>query len=136
MEGSTARQLVRWGAVVAYAGLIFALSAQPRVPSVGSDKVAHFVEYAVLAGLIVHALSSSVVVATPAVAGVAWLAASLYGVSDEWHQSFVAGRHASARDALADCLGAGVAAGILLALAKWRKQRSESARTATSGGGE
>ncbi len=30
---------------------------------------------------------------------------SLYGLSDEWHQSFVAGRESSALDWLADTLG-------------------------------
>ena len=34
---------------------------------------------------------------------------SLYGISDEWHQSFVAGRDSDLSDWLADTLGAGLA---------------------------
>lgn len=34
---------------------------------------------------------------------------SLYGVSDEWHQSFVVGRQADIYDWLADTLGASIA---------------------------
>ena len=34
---------------------------------------------------------------------------SLYGLSDEWHQSFVVGRDADISDWLADTLGAGLA---------------------------
>lgn len=127
------RQLIRWGPVAAYAGLIFVLSAQSRLPGVGSDKVAHFFEYAVLAGLIVRALAGSTL-ATPRTAAFAWLAASLYGLSDEWHQSFVPGRHASARDAVADCLGAAAASAALLAVARWQRGRSESVRTVGRGG--
>ncbi|HSH41142.1 MAG TPA: VanZ family protein, partial [Arenicellales bacterium] len=44
-----------------------------------------------------------------------WLAlglAVLYGISDEWHQSFVPGREPDVLDVLAD--GVGAAVGILL----------------------
>lgn len=46
----------------------------------------------------------------------AWLCllfCSMYGVSDEWHQSFVLGRTASAFDWLADSLGAASATVLL-----------------------
>ena len=38
---------------------------------------------------------------------------SLYGVSDEWHQSFVPGRSVDFMDWLADTLGASIALSIL-----------------------
>jgi len=41
---------------------------------------------------------------------------TLYGMSDEWHQSFVPGRDASAWDVLADTLGALI---VSLALFRW-----------------
>jgi len=41
----------------------------------------------------------------------------LYGASDEWHQSFVAGRDASLFDWLADTLGA-----LLLTLTLWKRE--------------
>jgi VanZ family protein len=36
----------------------------------------------------------------------AWLIATAYGATDEWHQSFVPNRHAEFRDLQADALGA------------------------------
>ena len=53
---------------------------------------------------------------------VAILLATLYGVTDEFHQLFVAGRSADRYDVLADCLGAslGVAFGWLAsAVRRW-----------------
>ena len=38
---------------------------------------------------------------------------SLYGLSDEWHQSFVPGRVADYKDWLADTLGASIAITLL-----------------------
>ncbi|NOY98780.1 MAG: hypothetical protein GXP40_06200 [Chloroflexi bacterium] len=39
----------------------------------------------------------------------AWLLAALYAVTDELHQSFVPGRHASGADVVIDSLGAAIA---------------------------
>lgn len=36
----------------------------------------------------------------------AWIGAILYGVSDEWHQSFVPGRTPDVRDIVTDAIGA------------------------------
>jgi VanZ family protein len=97
-----------WLPVVAWAALIFALSSRPDL-STGLGvwdtilrKGAHVVEYAVLGALLARALGAGV----PAfAAGVA------YAVTDELHQSFVPGRHASALDVVVDAVG--VALGIL-----------------------
>lgn len=43
----------------------------------------------------------------------AWVVAVLYGVSDEWHQSFVPNRHAELRDIGSDAIGAFVATAIV-----------------------
>lgn len=108
-----------WGPVCGYAGLIFYLSAQSHpeehLPFVSrfSDKVLHAVEYAVLGALCFRALHGTL--------GVSWrqwaapmaiVLASLYGVSDEIHQSFVPFRYSHALDWVADTVGAalGVAA--------------------------
>jgi VanZ family protein len=52
-----------------------------------------------------------------------------YGVTDEWHQSFVPGRSADAIDLVADAVGAGLAAG---GLGAWgimlRRRRARLAR--------
>ncbi len=98
----------RWLPVLAWAAVIFALSSIPSLSTgLGTwdlvlRKLAHVVEYAVLGVLLVRALR----VMPAFAAGVA------YAVSDEIHQHFVRGRHASVLDVVID--GAGVAAGIFL----------------------
>jgi VanZ family protein len=46
----------------------------------------------------------------------AWAIAVAYGVTDEWHQSFVPGRSAELRDLAADAMGALLAA---IAVGAW-----------------
>ena len=83
-----------------WAAVIFAASSQPGsavgLPSPW-DKLAHMLAYAVLAWLLRKSgLSPFWAIAL----------AVLYGVSDEWHQSFVPGRFCDATDLLADAAGA------------------------------
>ncbi|MEX2210401.1 MAG: VanZ family protein [Gaiellaceae bacterium] len=103
-----------WLPVVAWAGIIFGLSSIPGLATefgvwdLVLRKLAHFAEYAVLGFLLVRASA-----ALPAFAlGV------LYAVSDEFHQSFVAGREGAARDVAID------AAGVLAGLVAHRRLRS------------
>lgn len=111
-------RLRSWGPALLWAGIIFALSAQPTLPvSLGSgrDKLAHFAAYAVLGLLVARAL--------PPRGRVAWLAillGSLYGASDEFHQHFVPGRSTDVFDWVADSLG--VVAGASL-YRFWRSRR-------------
>jgi VanZ like family len=102
-----------WLPVVAWAALIFALSS---IPDLGTGlggwdlvlrKAAHVAEYAVLGALLARALSTTVT----AWAWLAWVMGTAYAASDELHQHFVPGRHASALDLVIDA--AGVAAGVL-----------------------
>lgn len=103
---------------VLYMALIFGLSHQSQLPSVHSnDKFVHFVAYAVMAALFVRSLWFDTGWAPRTVWGLAGLAAALYGVCDEWHQSFVPGRDASVGDVAADALGALLGAGLALGLA-------------------
>jgi len=107
--------------VCAYAGLIFYVSSQPHpeddLPSFVlsfSDKVLHVVEYAVLGGLCYRALrwgtnESWGHRALP----LAVLFASLYGISDEIHQSFVPFRDSSWLDWVADTIGAAIGAVVM-----------------------
>jgi VanZ family protein len=97
----TAR-LLTWLPVVVWAVVIFALSS---VPHLGTDlgvwdtilrKGAHVTEYAILGLLLVRALGRE----TPA-----FLAGVAYAISDEIHQRFVAGRHASPVDVAIDATG-------------------------------
>jgi VanZ family protein len=99
----------RWGPAIAWAAVIFALSS---VPSLGTDlgvwdtvlrKCAHVTEYAILALLLYRAFGRELP---------AFLAGFAYAVSDEIHQAFVSGRHASPFDVSMDA--AGLALGLLL----------------------
>src|SRR5919202_1687185 len=96
------RALSRWLPVVAWAGLIFALSAIPSLSSGLGDwdyvlrKCAHMTEYAVLAALLLRALGRELP---------AFLAAVAYAATDELHQHFVPGRHASPVDLGIDTVG-------------------------------
>jgi VanZ family protein len=92
--------------------LIFAASSIPDLgPLPGmSDKSGHSIGYALLGGLLLRALAGG------RLSGVSWrraaasvVLATLYGVSDEFHQTFVAGRSADRFDVLADGVGAVVA---------------------------
>ena len=88
-------------------------------------KVAHFLEYALLAFLAARAFSSS---SQPALRRhwffISLLLVVLYSLSDEYHQSFVQGRGASIYDSFIDMAG-GLAALFLYAL--WRKRAAGSA---------
>jgi VanZ family protein len=107
-----------WVPVVLYAGAIFFLSAQShpedQLPSFlfkyVSDKVLHAVEYGILSLLCYRAFRWA---AGPAVARqavvLAIVTASVYGLTDEVHQSFVPLRESSWQDWLADTVGATLA---------------------------
>jgi hypothetical protein len=115
-----------WGPVVLQMALIFAASSIPnlgQLPGGISDKSGHSIGYALLAGLFLRAFARG------RLRDVTWrrtsaaiIVATLYGVSDEFHQVFVPGRTADRYDVLADCIGAtvGVAVGWLAAaLGRW-----------------
>ena len=73
-------------------------------------KAGHLSEYAVLALLLLRAVRSSLRLAPGdwswRATGLALLLAAAYAATDEFHQSFVAARTASAGDVLIDSLGA------------------------------
>lgn len=95
--------------------LIFVISSleQPPLPMpefewLTIDKLYHFIEYAILGGLLTRALVKAKLAIVPSrwVWHVAAVLSILYGASDEWHQSFVPGRFATLADWVADALGA------------------------------
>lgn len=103
-----------WLPPVVLMGVIFAFSAQPSLDSglglidLIGRKLIHFAEYALLCFLWWRALAT---VTSPRRAAVwAFLIASGYAVTDEFHQSFVEGRHGNAVDWLIDSAGAAAAA--------------------------
>jgi VanZ family protein len=111
--------IIRWFVVAFWMSVIFVLSSIPslHVPFAHSydfllRKLAHIGEYAVLT----VALSWAFQMYTGSRVR-AWLlaalAAALYGVSDEWHQSWILGRSGSFRDVGIDTVG--IAASYVLA---------------------
>jgi VanZ family protein len=112
VSGSFARL---WLPVVAWAALIFALSS---VPDLGSGlggwdtalrKLAHAGEYAVLGALLMRATRR---------AGLAFGLGVAYAISDEIHQTFVAGRAGSPVDVAIDAVG------VLLGVLLWVRLRT------------
>src|SRR3954451_8422008 len=96
---------------LALTALIFFLSAQPDLNSgLGTidligRKIIHATEYGLLTFLWWRALGS-----IPAAAAIA----VVYACTDEFHQHFVHGRHASPVDVLIDATGVAVASAIIL----------------------
>ena len=106
------RALSLWLPVVLWAGLIFALSS---IPDLGTGlggwdlvlrKTAHAAEFAVLGLLLARAVGRDL----PAL-----LLGIAYAVTDEVHQSFVAGRRGAPLDVLIDSVG------VALGIAAWRR---------------
>ena len=103
-----------WFPAIAWAGLIFALSAQPNlrfVPDAGLDflvrKAGHMAVFGILALLTWRALATTTAWRRPL--ALALTLTVLYAVTDELHQGFVAGRHPSPVDVGIDATGALIA---------------------------
>jgi VanZ family protein len=100
--------------------VIFAFSSIPSLATgLGTSdlilrKCAHTAEYAVLAILLMRALGSELAALAVALA---------YAATDELHQAFVAGRHASPVDVAIDGIGAALG---LLVLLHARRMRAAS----------
>ena len=118
-----ARRFFRyWLPVLAYVGLIFVVSAQPRLrPPVSfqnADKFAHVIEYGILGFLLVRARRGDGPTRDPLGDGMFALAIGLaVGASDESFQAMVPGRESSVRDFLAD------GCGLVLAQIAWLNVR-------------
>lgn len=102
-----------WLLVVAWMAVIFALSSQSQFPTPAgmSDDarsvIGHLCVYGVLSVLLWMALPRG----WPASRriAVAFAGAMLFGVTDEWHQSFVPNRESTPSDLVVDAIGATVA---------------------------
>jgi VanZ family protein len=99
-----------WWGVVGYCALIFFLSAQPHVQLPGVfpylDKFAHCCLYAGLGWLWTRAVKKSRPSWSPRrILLITFGFAVGYGLSDEWHQSYVPGRFADLYDVVADAIG-------------------------------
>jgi VanZ family protein len=112
------RLLAAWLPAIAWAGLIFAFSAQPNlrfVPDAGLDflvrKAGHMAVFGVLALLAWRGLAVTTSWQRPW--GWALALAVLYAMTDEFHQGFVAGRHPSPVDVGIDAVGALIAIAVV-----------------------
>lgn len=112
MNPERRKLLFGWLSVIVLCGAIFVQSCFPPLNTGPSfplkDKVFHMAAYGLLAVLFYRACRltwpdriSPVLLLVYSVGF-----STLYGLSDEFHQSFVAGRHADTMDAVADLAGA------------------------------
>jgi VanZ family protein len=115
------RRFSLWAPVVLWAVVIFALSS---IPGLATDlgiwdtvlrKGAHMSEYAILALLLFRALGREVP---------AFVLGFAYAVTDEIHQEFVRGRHASPFDVAMDAAGLALGLLVLHATRLWTPSRS------------
>ena len=75
-----------------------------------SDKSGHSIGYALLAVVLLRAFARGRLSGVTWTAGLAAIGlATMYGVSDEFHQSFVQGRHGTPVDVLIDAVGVALA---------------------------
>lgn len=112
--------------LAAYCALIFWLSNQQSLTTPelfeNQDKVHHLLAYMGM-GLMSwrsfrHWIRSPIILA---IASIAFC--SLYGITDEWHQTFIPGRNASVLDWVADSVGAMLAQ---LGLLKYARSQQHS----------
>ncbi len=104
----TITKLKHWLPAIIWAGFIFFLSSRqfsglPLFP--GADKIIHVCIYMVLGYFIARALTKGHDVKKYQAIIIATLLAGVYGLSDEFHQSFVPGRSVEILDMLSDFLG-------------------------------
>jgi len=98
----SASRLSAWLPVLAWAAVIFALSSIPHLGTgLGTwdtilRKGAHVTEYAIFGLLLARAIGRELP---------AFLLGVGYAITDEIHQHFVSGRHASPIDVLIDTIG-------------------------------
>lgn len=116
------RWLSYWLPVLLWMALIFVASSQPELPFVLNKtvdfitkKAGHVTEYSVLTFLLWRAVSKERGLPVLPSFGAAFVLSLLYGVSDEFHQTFVPGRTGRLTDVGFDALGALLA----LALVWW-----------------
>lgn len=98
-----------WGPVVLHMGAIFLASSTPdpvTLPGRFTDKLAHMAVYALLGALVARAAAGGLPAVTSRHLVIAVVLSTIYGLTDEWHQSFVPQRTADPFDLIADAIGA------------------------------
>jgi VanZ family protein len=116
--------IYRWGMSILIMTAIFIFSSTPgdKLPNFGFidslvKKGGHMLGYGLLSEAYWHGLKWN-----KKLAGWAWILAVLYAITDEFHQSFISGRHPSLFDVfLFDATGAAVALWITLRIIPQRQ---------------
>lgn len=120
------KSVLRFVPMACVMGTIYILSAQPgdsiSLPQLpGVDKLAHMAIYGVLALTILFSFNRPTTKSDLKRVVLMTVSSCLvYGITDEFHQSFVPGRTPSVLDLLADCIGAFIACLFYLF---WRERR-------------
>ena len=114
------------GFALVWMGVIFYLSSHSNlpVPSLfpGLDKVGHVIIYSILGAFLAGGLCRAELLRPMCLLGIAGLCL-LYGLSDEFHQSFVPRRSVSGLDLVADTVGGFVGAWLAGLSLKWQLVR-------------
>jgi VanZ family protein len=103
--------LLRYIPMITFMGIIFFLSSQPGyildLPDIDYlDKGLHAIAYGALGLAVLFGIPEEMYLATPyRISMLVVLFCLLYGISDEFHQSFVPGRFPSISDLVADTIG-------------------------------
>ncbi len=109
--------LINFSLLIIYCATIFWLSDQPSLPTPSlfkhQDKLFHTVAYFIM-GILAWRSFRTFIEPSIILVMVTLSFCSIYGWSDEWHQSFVPGRFASFADWLADTVGAVLGIGLML----------------------
>ncbi len=125
---------LRFVPMVLVMGTIFFLSAQPgdslSLPDIPNiDKLLHAGIYGLLAATIMFAVQENRWHTRPCMVGISVVIfCLLYGLSDEWHQSFVPGRTPDILDIAADTFGAATMILLWFQYPRCIKNRTESAK--------
>lgn len=126
-----------WLPLVFYCTLIYIQSAHPSPEQIPSfpfvDKILHFMAYGLMGILFQRAYQTLKFLGDQnrLLVLLSVVSATLYGISDEIHQSFVPYRHADMADVVADFIGAVCGVGIYYFLSvarrgkRWRELNSE-----------
>lgn len=105
-------RLIPWILALIWMGAIFALSSRSRVPDTGlTTETAAIVGHLVAFGMLSVLLAAGLLAIGWSIPGAllgAWIGTVIYGITDEFHQSFVEGRDASLFDVIVDAIGATV----------------------------
>lgn len=124
----TFERIAQWLPPLLWMALIFAMSSRstiPTAPGISQQLLAaagHVVVFAILAILLFRALDGHVP-STQRRAGLAWLTTTVYGISDEFHQSFVPGRYATIDDVILDAVGAAIGLLVYSYATRWLANR-------------